>query len=174
MICAIHLISVPLNQWCILTDLFQVLTTHVDKGQRNEAAAEQTPNLDDEEKWQIGKSNLDKWLQALLQKDGDSAGSSPANESPLLSVVSPVLSTARAATCGNMDLEVDQDQVEFTLQHNQSESFKNLNISAFLKLEQVGKENGFQRVLHGCWCRFFCFCVQLKFNYVKKSNNLKR
>jgi hypothetical protein len=139
-ICAIHLISVPLNQWCILTDLFQVLTTHVDRGQRNEAAAQQTPNFDDEEKWQIGKSNLDKWLQALLQKDGDSAGSSPANESPLLSVVSPVLSTARAATCENMDLEVGQDQVEFTLQHNQSESFKNLNISAFLKLGQVGKE----------------------------------
>ncbi len=87
MICAIHLISVPLNQWCILTDLFQVLTTHVDRGQRNEAAAQQTPNFDDEEKWQIG-----------------------------------------------------QDQVEFTLQHNQSESFKNLNISAFLKLGQVGKE----------------------------------
>lgn len=140
MIRAIHLISVPLNQWCILTDLFQVLTTHVDRGQRNEAAAQQTPNLDDEEKWQIGKSNLDKWLQALLQKDGDSAGSSPANESPLLSVVSPVLSRARAATCGNMDLEVGQDQVEFTLQHNQSESFKNLNISAFLKLGQAGKE----------------------------------
>jgi len=137
---AIHLISVPLNQWCILTDLFQVLTTHVDRGQRNEAAAQQTPNLDDEEKWQIGKSNLDKWLQALLQKDGDSAGSSPANESPLLGVVSPVLSTARGATCENMDLEVGQDQVEFTLQHNQSESFKNLNISAFLKLGQIGKE----------------------------------
>jgi hypothetical protein len=39
-----------------------------------------------------------------------------------------------------MDLEVGQDQVEFILQHNQSESLKNLNISAFLKLEQVGKE----------------------------------
>ncbi|KAH9567713.1 hypothetical protein CY35_03G039400 [Sphagnum magellanicum] len=90
--------------------LQQVLTTHVDRGQRNEAAAQQTPDFDDEEKWQIGKSNLDKWLQALLQKDGDSAGSSPANESPLLSVVSPVLSTARAAMCGNMDLEVGQDQ----------------------------------------------------------------
>lgn len=139
MILTIYLISVPLNQWCILTDLFQVLTTHVDRGQRNEAAAQQTPNFDDEEKWQIGKSNLDKWLQALLQKDGDSAGSSPANESPL-SVVSPVLSTTRAAMCGNMDLEVGQDQVEFILQHNQSESLKNLNISAFFKLEQVGKE----------------------------------
>ncbi len=140
MIPTIYLISVPLNQWCILTDLFQVLTTHVDRGQRNEAAAQQTPNFDDEEKWQIGKSNLDKWLQALLQKDGDSAGSSPANESPLLSVVSPVLSTTRAAMCGNMDLEVSQDQVEFILQHNESESLKNLNISAFFELEQVGKE----------------------------------
>jgi hypothetical protein len=32
-----------------------------------------------------------------------------------------------------MDLEVAQDQVEFILQYNESESLKNLNISAFFK-----------------------------------------
>ncbi|KAH9544259.1 hypothetical protein CY35_13G109300 [Sphagnum magellanicum] len=85
--------------------LQQVLTTHVNRVQRNEAGAEQGSDSQDEEQWQIGKSNLDKWLQVLLQKDGDSAGSSPAHDSPLHNVFSPALSTARAATTGSVDLE---------------------------------------------------------------------
>ncbi|CAM6051286.1 unnamed protein product [Sphagnum compactum] len=85
--------------------LQQVLTTHVNRVQRNEAGAEQGSDSQDEEQWQIGKSNLDKWLQVLLQKDGDSTGSSPAHDSTLHNVFSPALSTARAATTGSVDLE---------------------------------------------------------------------
>jgi len=85
--------------------LQQVLTTHVNRVQRNEAGAEQGSDSQDEEQWQIGKSNLDKWLQVLLQNDGDSAGSFPAHDSPLHNVFSPALSTARASTTGSVDLE---------------------------------------------------------------------
>lgn len=102
-----------------MNHLLQVLTTHVNRVQRNEAGAEQGSDSQDEEQWQIGKSNLDKWLHVLLQKDGDSAGSSPAHDSPLHNVFSPALSTARA---GSVDLEVRHDQVGITVQYVTSQT----------------------------------------------------
>ncbi len=115
-------ISIPSKQSLHLNHLLQVLTTHVNRVQRNEAGAEQGSDSQDEEQWQIGKSNLDKWLQVLLQKDGDSAGSSPAHDSPLHNVFSPALSTARAATTGSVDLEVRHDQVGITMQYVTSQT----------------------------------------------------
>lgn len=65
----------------ILTNL-QVLTTHLEnmRGRKN-----QQPNADtdtEEKVKRMGKSNLDKWLQALLVKGMESAGSSPGHCSP--------------------------------------------------------------------------------------------
>jgi len=95
MICQYHIL------WCVET-LFdflklkyvQVLTTHLENMRRTDAR-EQIPNPDtdsDEQVKQIGKSNLDKWLQALLVKGTASAGSSPGRDITPLEILSPALS----------------------------------------------------------------------------------
>ena len=90
----------------------QVLTTHLDRIRRNEAA-QTIPDTDDEKVRQIGKSNLDKWLQVLLFKDVDSGGSSPGQESPLHRALSPALSQMSiAAMRGSMELQASRDQVK--------------------------------------------------------------
>ena len=58
---------------------------------RNEARNHRNAVTDDERLRQIGKSNLDKWLQALLFKDVRSTVSSPGRDSSLL-LHSPTLS----------------------------------------------------------------------------------
>lgn len=61
----------------------QVLTTHLEnmRGRKNQQPDADT--VDNEEKVKrMGKSNLDKWLQALLVKGMESAGSSPGHYSP--------------------------------------------------------------------------------------------
>jgi hypothetical protein len=74
----------------------QVLATHLDNMQRNEARHHQSANTDDEKMKEIGKSNLDKWLQALLFKDVASAASSPGRDTPL-QLHSPALSQISVA-----------------------------------------------------------------------------
>ncbi|KAG0621493.1 hypothetical protein M758_3G024700 [Ceratodon purpureus] len=76
--------------------LEQVLTTHLDNMRRNEARDHQSADTDDERLRQIGKSNLDKWLQALLFKDVVSAASSPGRDTPL-PLHSPALSQISVA-----------------------------------------------------------------------------
>lgn len=75
----------------------QVITTHEDKIKSAESAAQLT-DLDDEKMREIGKSNIDKWLNVLLNQecprlslDGaeHSAGRLDTHHSPL----SPAMST---------------------------------------------------------------------------------
>uniref|UniRef100_A0A7I4FD07 Myb-like domain-containing protein n=1 Tax=Physcomitrium patens TaxID=3218 RepID=A0A7I4FD07_PHYPA len=74
----------------------QVLATHLDKVRRNDARQHQSADADDEELKDIGKSNLDKWLQVLLFKDVESARSSPGRDAPL-QTISPALSSISVA-----------------------------------------------------------------------------
>lgn len=63
--------------------LEKVLTTHLNNIRRNDASKQhQSCDVDDEKLREIGKSNLDKWLQVLLFKDTESAGTSPGRETP--------------------------------------------------------------------------------------------
>lgn len=75
--------------------LEQVLATHLDNMRRNEARHHQSADTDDERMKEIGKSNLDKWLQALLFKDVASAASSPGRDT--LQLHSPALSQISVA-----------------------------------------------------------------------------
>jgi len=69
----------------------QALRNHLDNVRRNDARQQhQITDVDDEKLKEIGKSNLDKWLQLLLFKDVESAGSSPGRDTPL-QIVSPAL-----------------------------------------------------------------------------------
>lgn len=73
------------------------MTTHLENMRRNDALKQQqNPDTDDEKVNQIGKSNLDKWLQALLLKGMESAGSSPGRDTPL-QILSPALSQISVA-----------------------------------------------------------------------------
>lgn len=100
------------NTALLTGNVVQVLTTHVERIRRNEAASQQASSSDDEKIRQVGKSNLDKWLQVLLFKELDSAGSSPAQDSPLHRALSPALSQlSMAAMRGSMELEIARDQV---------------------------------------------------------------
>lgn len=73
---------------------------------RNEARHHQSTDTDDERLKQIGKSNLDKWLQALLFKDAASAASSPGRDTPH----SPALSQISVAAMRE-SLELARHQV---------------------------------------------------------------
>ncbi len=80
---------------------------------RNEASAHySSPNIDDEKICELGKSNLDKWLQALLH-EAESAGSSPTHGSPLhIALSSPAQSPhSMAAMHMSTGLESKCDQV---------------------------------------------------------------
>ncbi|KAH9531318.1 hypothetical protein CY35_19G032400 [Sphagnum magellanicum] len=92
--------------------LHEVLTTHVERIRRNEASAHySSPNIDDEKICELGKSNLDKWLQALLH-EAESAGSSPTHGSPLhIALSSPAQSPhSMAAMHMSTELESKCDQ----------------------------------------------------------------
>lgn len=115
----------------------QVLTTHLDRIRRNEAA-QTIPDTDDEKVRQIGKSNLDKWLQVLLFKDVDSGGSSPGQESPLHRALSPALSQMSiAAMRGSMELQASRDQVKDLLTQHAS-FFWNMMFSASYVMRHTG------------------------------------
>ena len=115
----------------------QVLTTHLDRIRRNEAA-QTIPDTDDEKVRQIGKSNLDKWLQVLLFKDVDSGGSSPGQESPLHRALSPALSQMSiAAMRGSMELQASRDQVKELLTQHAS-SFLEYDVYCVIRDETHG------------------------------------
>jgi hypothetical protein len=68
---------------------FQVLKTHLDNVRKIDPRQHQPADVDDEKLKEIGKSNLDKWLQALLFKDAESVSSSPGRDAQ---ITSPALS----------------------------------------------------------------------------------
>ncbi|KAG0599265.1 hypothetical protein M758_12G138900 [Ceratodon purpureus] len=72
--------------------LEQVLKTHLDNVRETDARQPHPTDVDDEKLKEIGKSNLDKWLQALLFKDAESVCSSPGHDTPALQITSPALS----------------------------------------------------------------------------------
>ncbi|KAG0604219.1 hypothetical protein M758_10G154000 [Ceratodon purpureus] len=90
--------------------LQQVLATHIERIRKTEAGRQQACDTDDEKVRQIGKQNLDKWLQVLLF-NVESAGPSPGQDSPLHRAFSPALTQMSiAAMRGNLNLEANQDQ----------------------------------------------------------------
>lgn len=64
----------------------QALRNHLENVQRNDAKQQQqhhqsqSMDIEDEKVREIGKSNLDKWLQLLLFKDVESTCSSPGRD----------------------------------------------------------------------------------------------
>lgn len=77
----------------------QALRNHLENVQRNDAKQQQqqhhqsqSMDIDDEKVREIGKSNLDKWLQLLLFKDVESTCSSPGRDTPHAQIVAPGLS----------------------------------------------------------------------------------
>ncbi|XP_024363029.1 uncharacterized protein [Physcomitrium patens] len=76
--------------------LEQILDTHMDNVRQNDAKQHQSNDIDEEKLKEIGKSNLDKWLQVLLFKDAESPCSSPGRGTPL-QATSPALSSMSVA-----------------------------------------------------------------------------
>lgn len=90
-----------------------MLTTHLHDIQRKDGRMQQS-DIDDERTRKIGKLNLDKWLEVLLFKNGESTSSSPDQPDVSLNrVFSPALSQiSMAAMRGSMELqEGARDQV---------------------------------------------------------------
>lgn len=120
----------------------QVLATHLDKVRRNDARQHQSADADDEELKDIGKSNLDKWLQVLLFKDVESARSSPGRDAPL-QTISPALSSISVAAM-RKSLELASHQDRMSREGENAERPKSLWGTLLKKLSvkhQPGQEN---------------------------------
>ena len=87
----------------------QVLATHIERIKKSEEGKQQASDTDDEKVRQIGKQNLDKWLQVLLF---NVESTPPGQASPLHRALSPALTQMSiAAMRGSLNLEANQDQV---------------------------------------------------------------
>jgi len=94
----------------------QALRNHLDNVRRKDARQkDQSADVDDEKLKEIGKSNLDKWLQVLLFKDVESTRSSPGRDTPL-QTVSPALSHISVAAMRE-SLERASHQVHSRMSH---------------------------------------------------------